>query len=158
MNETINPVLDRIESNLPPVTRRVFKLNRRIATAGVNAAVGATKAVCFATQTVTKRATTGASTVKGQAASVADRVSSTAQNGVNEVVGQAKAQANATLDTIEDETISLLDAANQAVTDEPTGAYGTWTKAELYERAQELDIDGRSSMTKAELITALRAV
>ena len=31
----------------------------------------------------------------------------------------------------------------------------TWTKAELYERAQELDIDGRSGMTKAELIGAI---
>jgi hypothetical protein len=31
-----------------------------------------------------------------------------------------------------------------------------WTKDELYERAQELDIDGRSDMTKDELIDALR--
>lgn len=31
----------------------------------------------------------------------------------------------------------------------------TWTKAELYEQAQAEDIDGRSSMSKAELIEAL---
>ena len=158
MNETITPTLDRLESHLPPVTRRIFKLNRRIATAGVNAAAGATKAVCFATQEVTKRATTGLSTIRGQAESAADRVGSTAKSGVKEVVGQAKAQANATLDTLEDETISLLDDANEAVGDEPSGAYETWTKAELYERAQELDIEGRSSMNKSQLITALRSV
>ena len=35
-------------------------------------------------------------------------------------------------------------------------AYEDWTKEELYERAQELDIDGRSEMTKDELIEALR--
>jgi Rho termination factor-like protein len=34
--------------------------------------------------------------------------------------------------------------------------YENWTKDELYERAQELKIDGRSGMTKGELIEALR--
>ncbi|NND75769.1 MAG: Rho termination factor [Ilumatobacter sp.] len=35
--------------------------------------------------------------------------------------------------------------------------YEEWTKDELYTRAQELDIEGRASMTKAELIRALRS-
>ena len=35
-------------------------------------------------------------------------------------------------------------------------AYEDWTKEELYERAQELEIEGRSEMTKDELIEALR--
>ncbi len=35
--------------------------------------------------------------------------------------------------------------------------YEEWTKDELYERAQELDIEGRSDMTKSELIDALRS-
>ena len=34
--------------------------------------------------------------------------------------------------------------------------YETWTKDDLYARAQELEIDGRSSMSKDELIDALR--
>lgn len=34
--------------------------------------------------------------------------------------------------------------------------YEEWTKEDLYERAQEIGIDGRSKMTKAELIAALR--
>ena len=34
--------------------------------------------------------------------------------------------------------------------------YEDWTKEELYDRAQELDIEGRSDMTKSELISALR--
>lgn len=35
-------------------------------------------------------------------------------------------------------------------------AYEDWTKEELYNRAQELEIEGRSEMTKDELIEALR--
>lgn len=34
--------------------------------------------------------------------------------------------------------------------------YEEWTKDDLYDRAQEIDIEGRSSMTKDELISALR--
>lgn len=35
--------------------------------------------------------------------------------------------------------------------------YEEWTVDELYERAQELEIEGRSDMTKEELIEALRS-
>ena len=35
-------------------------------------------------------------------------------------------------------------------------AYEDWTKEELYECAQELEIEGRSAMSKDELIEALR--
>ncbi|WP_102223352.1 DUF7218 family protein [Acidimangrovimonas sediminis] len=34
--------------------------------------------------------------------------------------------------------------------------YEEWTKADLYARAQEIGIDGRSRMTKDALISALR--
>ena len=39
----------------------------------------------------------------------------------------------------------------------PTGAYENWTKEELYERAQELDVNGRSGMSKNQLVKALRS-
>ncbi len=35
-------------------------------------------------------------------------------------------------------------------------SYEDWTKQELYDRAKEVDIDGRSNMNKDELIKALR--
>lgn len=34
--------------------------------------------------------------------------------------------------------------------------YDTWSRADLYDRAKELDITGRSGMGKDELIAALR--
>jgi hypothetical protein len=34
--------------------------------------------------------------------------------------------------------------------------YEEWTKQDLYERAREIGIDGRSEMDKSELIDALR--
>lgn len=34
--------------------------------------------------------------------------------------------------------------------------YEEWTRGELYERARELEIEGRSKMNKDELIAALR--
>jgi len=37
-----------------------------------------------------------------------------------------------------------------------SGSYEDWTVEELRDRARELDIDGRSSMTKDELVRALR--
>lgn len=37
-----------------------------------------------------------------------------------------------------------------------SGDYDDWTKDELYDRAREIGIDGRSGMSKGELIDALR--
>jgi Rho termination factor, N-terminal domain len=37
-----------------------------------------------------------------------------------------------------------------------SGSYDDWTKKELVDRARELGISGRSSMSKDELIKALR--
>lgn len=48
------------------------------------------------------------------------------------------------------------DAAGADETPGSGRPYEQWTKAELYQRAQELDIDGRSTMNKDDLIEALR--
>lgn len=37
-----------------------------------------------------------------------------------------------------------------------SGSYEDWSKSDLYGKAKELGVSGRSKMTKAELIDALR--
>lgn len=63
------------------------------------------------------------------------------------------------------------DAADQAVkaadtgvaesyesgAERPSGPYENWTRDELYERAQQLDVNGRSQMSKNDLVAALRS-
>jgi hypothetical protein len=37
-----------------------------------------------------------------------------------------------------------------------SGSYADWTKTDLMKRAREIGIEGRSSMSKSELVSALR--
>lgn len=67
-------------------------------------------------------------------------------------------------EALRDEGMSKEKAARIANTDRSEAArrggesppYEEWTRDELYDRAQELDINGRSEMTKDQLIDALR--
>ena len=67
-------------------------------------------------------------------------------------------------EALRDEGMSKEKAARIANTDRSkagkrggtSDAYEEWTKDELYDRAQEVGIEGRSDMTKDELIDALR--
>lgn len=52
--------------------------------------------------------------------------------------------------------IANTDASTAGERGGSSPPYEEWTKDELYERAQEIGIDGRSSMTKSDLIDALR--
>jgi tetrahydromethanopterin S-methyltransferase subunit G len=96
----------------------------------------------------------------GQARSAVERTAGTARRTSKEAVGQTRAQGKRTGEAAEQAATALLDDATRAM--EPDGdnmpaALDDWTKAELYERAQELDLEGRSTMSKRELIRAIRA-
>ena len=174
--------LDRLEANLPPIPSRAIGLTRATAhrvnttatdvandvgrqlgrftsTAGtaLSTTVGQARSAVDRTSSTAQR--TGKETI-GQARSAVERTSSTAQRTSKETIGQARAQAKITGKAARQSATALLDDATRAI--EPDGdgkpaAIDDWTKAELYERAQELDIDGRSSMSKAELVRALRS-
>lgn len=101
----------------------------------------------------------GAREVAGQAGAATARTADTAERGAREVAGQAEAQGEVVADSIDREANRAVDRAADAVSDTPGSGvpYEDWTRAQLYERAQELDLDGRATMNKAELIAALRA-
>ena len=111
-----------------------------------------------ATERTVGQASNGAKQVAGQARAAGSRTVGQASKGVKEVTGQARAQgerANEQLDRVTERT---AERAIDAVDPSPSSGtpYEQWSKAELYERAQELDLDGRSSMSKQQLIKALR--
>ena len=103
-------------------------------------------------------ANTGIKTVAGQATRVAGDVASSTRTGARTVSGQSQAQGKKVSKAASARATKVVDSAIDAVEDKPgTGKpYEQWTKAELVERAQELDIDGRSGLNKKQLIAALR--
>jgi hypothetical protein len=52
--------------------------------------------------------------------------------------------------------IANSDPKDMAENRKDTGSYEEWTKEQLLEKAREVDISGRSSMNKRQLISALR--
>ena len=96
---------------------------------------------------------TGVAETTGQARAATTRAATTVRDGVAETTGQAKAQAKKSVGSVSDEVEGALDDAKLATDPDD---YAEMTKSELYDRAAKLDIEGRSGMTKAELIGALQ--
>ena len=104
-------------------------------------------------------ATSGVRQVAGQARAVVDRTTDDVTTGTKQVVGQAKAQGERAAGRLDDIGEQTARRATAAVDPSPTTGtpYNRWTRADLYERAQELDIEGRSTMSKQQLLDALRS-
>lgn len=94
-----------------------------------------------------------ARTVAKQSAAEAEQVADVARSAAAEVAGQTAAQGERTTDAATRQIEEGLDEATIAADPDDLSEM---TKAELYDRAQDLDIEGRSSMSKAELISAIR--
>ena len=155
---TITERLDRLETNLPAVPARIVRLQRTLAGACYDRTAAVVTAVADSTKNFLDTARVSGKTVTGQARAAADDVASSARTGARRVTGQAQAQGRRVADSATGETTALLDSAIDAVDGQPGSGtpYEQWTKAELLQRATELDIDGRSGMNKAQLIKALR--
>ncbi len=174
--------LDQIESRLPLLPAKSFALGRATVRRTNDVVVSVVSDVARRVDTVVSTARTGARTTTGQARSAVDRTSEmagttakqtagqarsavqrtakVAQTTARQTVGQAKRQAGDTGAAGREAAGELLDDATATVDPDasPRGiAYEEWTKSELYDRAQELDIDGRSTMSKRQLIAALRS-
>ena len=157
--------LDELEANLPAVPARVVRLQRAIAGAACDQTAAVATAVATSTRTVLDAARISGRTVTGQARAAADDVVSSARGGARQVTGQARAQGRRIAGTASRETTQLLDSAIDTVEDVDAtvagpGAgtpYEEWTKAQLLERARQLDVEGAYKLNKRQLVKALRS-
>lgn len=106
-----------------------------------------------ATVRATKTVKDGVAQTTGQARTATGKVTKTVKSGVKQSTGQAKAQARKVTTSVAAEVEGALDDAKVATDPD---RYAEMTKAELYDRATTLDIEGRSGMTKAELVGAIQ--
>lgn len=174
--------LDQLETSLPSIpskslafsrasARRVIDTTSDIActvgrrvdsvwnTASTSAKTSAGQATSAANRTA-KVARDTARQTAGQATSAVNRTAKVASSTARQTAGQVRAETAQTIDAATDATEQLFDEGAQAVDPDrpnPGVPYAQWTKAQLYDRAQDLDIEGRSAMTKKELVAALRS-
>lgn len=165
----------------PTLARKVIEFNKAVITTSIDtaksvisvvadgvssatdAARGAGATVVGQTRSAVDRtidqATNGAQDVAEHTRSAVDRTVGEAKSGAKQVAGQARAQGRQASEKVDRVAARTADRAVDAVDRSPSSGtpYESWTKDELYERAQELEIEGRSTMSKDELITALRA-
>jgi gas vesicle protein len=151
--------LDEVEERIPELPKKIFAYNRAVAHRVANQARRNNELVVDAFRPVVRVADTGVRTVVGTTRWAVEQTTDTARTGVRSVVGQAKAQAKRTAQTLSDQTTDLVEEATDRVVEAERRAERTalssMTKAELYQMAQDIDIDGRADMTKAQLIEAI---
>ena len=102
--------------------------------------------------------TTSAKEVAGQTRAAASKSAAAVASSAKEVAGQATAQGARVASNVGREANHVVDETTRRVSEQPSRGtpYEEWTKAQLLERARELDIDGRATMNKSELVDALR--
>jgi hypothetical protein len=135
----LNRRLDGLESGLPRPASQVLHLQRSAVAAAGGVARDAFEAVSQVTGTLL----------------------GTARDGVKTAIGQGRHSAQVTppaaaeelADRLERTAAALEEAADAVVPDDLDGL----TRGELLGRARELDIDGRTRMSKAQLVSAIRA-
>lgn len=152
--------LDQLEESLPMLPAKSVALGRASVRRTNDVMTSVVSDVARRVDHVVNTARTGVATTTGQARSAVERTTDMTQNTMRETIGQARAQTSRTADEAARAAGALFDDAAVAIDPDapPRGvAYEEWTKADLYERAQQLEIDGRSLMSKPELIAALRA-
>jgi cell division septum initiation protein DivIVA len=164
-NASVNERLDDLERQLPSIPSKMLGLTRavtdRAGAAFCGAATAMTRpatAVKREGESVARSTNVAARTTVGQARSATERTVDAVGANTREVVGQARAQTGRVADQAQDSVEQLLDDATAAVeTDKRPARLEDLTKAELYERAQARDISGRATMSKPQLIRALRS-
>ncbi len=178
-SQTIERRLDELEKRLPPLSAASLRIQRLIMSRIAETAIDVADAWQESARSAFGRTSTAAKTVAGTARRAGEDTASVASTAAKTVIGQTEAQGRMTAETVSSELGEMVDAGRDAVADahdmavevldalEPvvdpavtaTGdTYESMTKAELYRRATDEDIEGRSKMSKSELIEALSDV
>lgn len=158
-NDGLKERLEQFEENMPELPKKVFAYNRVAAERIVAQARRNNELVVDAFRPVVKVAETGVRTVVGTAKWAVEQTTSTAATGVRSVLGQTKAQVKRTATTLNEQTVDLVEEATDRIVaaerSVERSALKSMTKDELYQMAQDIDIDGRADMNKAELVKAI---
>lgn len=150
--------LDDLQARLPETPRKAAEFGSAAAERITSTAGGIVDDIGRRFGNVADTTESAASTAAGQARSATRRAATTVDRSARETAGQARAQASRVAETADTQAAALLDDAARATRpDDGTAVLEDWTKADLYERAQELDIEGRSAMSKSELVDAIRS-
>lgn len=152
--------LDGLEGELPPAAAKVLHLQRSAVSSVTHAAGDAFSAVTEVASSVVGAARNGVRTVLGQARSGVATTGEVGRTQARTVTGQAGAQADRLAQVASKAVEDLADRGIDRLEDSGSGsgrAYEHWTRAELLSRAREVGIDGRTRMSKPQLIRALRA-
>ncbi len=167
--EAINTRLDKVENELPAVPKAVLRLNRaageRVWGSTERAATTFFDAFGNMTETATSSYKTFVSTAQKAGADFSPAIESAqkfaedtmqfATKGVKQVAGQF----GIAIDNAEEDVVETVKSTTAKVKASETRAaksdLSSKTKAELYEMAKVVDLDGRATMSKGELVKAL---
>lgn len=150
MEAQINGRLDEFEGALPAPLDSMFRLQRTMF-----------ETTYTMTRSAAESVNETSSVMANQAQKSAQRFVDTFMKQVKILEGDATRMTAATRNAAGDVGASVDKATKdvnrrvEKLGDEVVD-YDNWTKDELYDAAQELDIPGRSSMNKQELATAVR--
>jgi hypothetical protein len=100
------------------------------------------------------------STIKNRAGAAAGQVGrnfSAVADRADRVEDRVEAEADAAAKKVVKAADTGVAETGRTGANRPSRPYESWSKEELYERAQELDLDGRSTMSKNQLVKALRS-
>ena len=151
--------LEELEHRMPELPKKVVAYNRVAAGRAIAQARRNNELVVDAFRPVVKVADSDVCTVVGTTRWAVEQTADTAATGVRTVVGQAKAQAKRAASTLNTQTVDLVEEATDRVAaaerSVERAALTSMTKAELYQMAQDIGIDGRADMTKAQLVAAI---
>lgn len=138
--QRMNSRLDDVQAKAPKAVGAWIKLNRAIAGRASTFVGSAFSGLTGSARKVGETAVTSAKTVGKSVETSATKVARTAENEIVDATEDATARIEASTDAASHVRLTQM------------------TKDELYGRAQSLDIEGRSQMTKDALVDAIMAV